>query len=152
MHYVKKVCRPAMNKYGIDPPHPDLACVPWDSPEAESYWGAMAACANYAWANRQAMAEKARQVLREVFGGAFTIWTIYDVAHNIAKIEEFNGKELVVHRKGATRALPAGWRAPANTASGQPALIPGSMGTRSWVITAPEIHRTLNRLIMGQAG
>src|SRR5690554_6525009 len=71
LHYVKEVCRPAMKKYGIDPPHPDLACVPWRSPEAERYWGAMAACANYAWANRQTMAEKARQVLREVFGGGF---------------------------------------------------------------------------------
>ena len=152
LHYVKEVCRPAMKKYGIDPPHPDLACVPWRSPEAESYWGAMAACANYAWANRQTMAEKARQVLREVFGGGFTSWTVYDVAHNIAKIEKFGRQELVVHRKGATRALPAGdRRAPAEYRKvGQPALIPGSMGTRSWVITAtPEIHRTLNSVNHG---
>lgn len=152
LHYVKKVCRPAMQKYGISPPHQDLACVPWDSPEAESYWGAMAACANYAWANRQTLAEKARQVLREVFGDSFASWTIYDVAHNIAKVEKISGRELVVHRKGATRALPAGdRRAPAEYRKvGQPALIPGSMGTRSWVVTVtPEIHRTLNSVNHG---
>ncbi len=152
LHYVKEVCRPAMKKYGIEIPHPDLACVPWGTPEAESYWGAMAACANYAWANRQVLTEKIRGVLREVFSGKFATWTVYDVAHNIAKIEEFAGEKMIVHRKGATRALPAGdRRVPAEYRPvGQPALIPGSMGTRSWVVIGtPGIHRTLNSVNHG---
>ena len=152
LHFVKKVCRPAMKKYGIELSHQDLACVPWGTPEAESYWGAMAACANYAWANRQVLMEKVRRVLREVLSGTLETWTVYDVAHNIAKIEEFGEEKLIVHRKGATRALPAGdRRVPLEyRQAGQPALIPGSMGTRSWVVIGtPGVRQTLNSVNHG---
>jgi tRNA-splicing ligase RtcB len=127
-----------MARYGISVPDRQLACAPATSPEGRAYLGAMEAAANYARANRQLLAEAARQVFAATAGGKLEL--IYDISHNLAKIEthEVGGRplRLCVHRKGATRALPPGHpELPADLAnSGQPVLVPGSMGTASWVL------------------
>src|SRR5438876_7284879 len=107
----------AMRRYGIELPDRQLACAPASSPEGRAYLAAMAAAANFAWANRQAIADAVRGAIASVLGKAAAGSTrqIYDVAHNVAKIESYEGRELLVHRKGATRAFP-----------GQPVFIPGS--------------------------
>ncbi|MBI4889330.1 MAG: RtcB family protein [Acidobacteria bacterium] len=130
----------AMKRYGITLPDRQLACVPVQSPEGRSYLQAMRAAANFAWANRQAMLHFLRGSFAQVFGKRAQLDLVYDVCHNIAKREKhrWEGREVdvLVHRKGATRAfpprhaeIPAEYRA-----SGQPVLIPGSMGTASWVL------------------
>ncbi|HKX75650.1 MAG TPA: RtcB family protein [Acidimicrobiia bacterium] len=131
----------AMARYRIELPDRQLACVPVDSPEGRAYLGAMAAAANFAWANRQILAEAARRALAAATTcSPAAMPLIYDVAHNLAKIERHpvDGVErlLCVHRKGATRALPPGHRdLPTDLSeSGQPVLVPGSMGTASWVL------------------
>jgi tRNA-splicing ligase RtcB len=138
-----KVMGTAMRRYGIEVPDRQLACVPVRSPEGERYLGAMAAAANFAWANRHVLAHEAREAFATALGIAPArtgMHLVFDVAHNLAKLERHrvNGGErlLCVHRKGATRAfgpghpdLPADLRA-----VGQPVLIPGSMGTASWVL------------------
>ncbi|MBN2171205.1 MAG: RtcB family protein [Candidatus Krumholzibacteriota bacterium] len=125
----------AMRTHGIRVPDRQLACAPIRSREGRAYLGAMAAAANFAFANRQILTALARDVFRGALGGA-GLRLVYDVAHNIAQFEEHGGRELLVHRKGATRAFPAGRReVPADYAGvGQPVLIPGSMGTASWVL------------------
>lgn len=134
----------AVLRYGISLPDRQLACAPVTSPEGRRYYGAMAAAANYAWANRQCMAHLVRRAFEEVFGlGAARLGLrqVYDVAHNIAKIERHavDGREraLCVHRKGATRAFPAGHpEVPeAYRGAGQPVLVPGDMGRCSFVLT-----------------
>jgi tRNA-splicing ligase RtcB len=131
-----------MGRYGISVPDRQLACAPVSSPEGRSYLGAMAAAANYARANRQVLAEAARRVVERVTGRGLDL--VYDISHNLAKIEthEIDGEQrrLCVHRKGATRALPPGHAdLPADLgAVGQPVLIPGSMGTESYVLTGVE--------------
>ena len=124
----------AMGTHGIRVPDRQLACAPIRSREGRGYLGAMAAAANYAFANRQILTALAREVVGRALGARLHL--IYDVAHNIAQFEEHGGRELLVHRKGATRAFPAGRReVPADYAAvGQPVLIPGSMGTASWVL------------------
>lgn len=128
----------AMARYGITVPDRQLACTPVTSPEGRSYLGAMAAAANYARANRQVLAEAARQVFSATAGT--TLDLVYDVAHNLASLEthQVGGVPalLCVHRKGATRALPPGHPSlPADLReAGQPVLIPGSMGTASYVL------------------
>ena len=127
----------ALAKYKIDLPDRELACAPFKSPEGQKYFAAMAASANFAWTNRQMIAYLARQAWQKVLGGnGGQLDLIYDVAHNIAKIE--NG--LIVHRKGATRALgPASELVPEKyRAIGQPVLIPGTMGTASYILTGTE--------------
>jgi len=125
-------------RYGIDLPDRQLACAPLSSPEGRAYLAAMAAAANYAWANRQAMAHAVRRAIGRTLGSAVAEQTrqVYDVAHNVAKFEAHHGREVCVHRKGATRAFPAG--SPeipeAYRAVGQPVFIPGSMGTSSYVL------------------
>ncbi len=130
-------------KYGIDLPDKQLVCAPVNSPEGERYLGAMAAAANFAWANRQAMTYLARQAFEKFFGTPaeqLGMNMVYDVAHNIAKMEthEVCGKRrtLCVHRKGATRAFPAGHpELPKRYAEiGQPVLVPGDMGRSSYVL------------------
>ena len=129
-----------MKKYGIELPDRQLACVPIQSPEGQSYLGAMRAAANYAWANRQGITHFLRGAFKRVFGDATKLDLVYDVCHNIAKKERYfvDGKQrdVLVHRKGATRAFPPGH--PEVTAAyrdaGQPVFIPGSMGTASWVL------------------
>lgn len=130
-------------KYGIDLPDRQLVCAPIRSPEGEKYLGAMCAAANYAWCNRQIMTHLARQTFAEVFeklAERMGMHLIYDVAHNIAKMEPYdvNGRstELCVHRKGATRAFPPGHPElpPRYRGIGQPVLVPGDMGRASYVL------------------
>ncbi|WP_426502564.1 RtcB family protein [Dactylosporangium sp. McL0621] len=129
----------AMLRFGITVPDRQLACAPVSSPEAQAYLGAMAAAANYARANRQLLAVAARRVFGRVTGRELAL--VYDISHNLAKIEthEVAGvpRRLCVHRKGATRALPPGHPdLPADLrGAGQPVLIPGTMGTASYVLT-----------------
>src|SRR5260370_10893818 len=133
----------AMKKYGIELPDRQLACVPIQSPEGQASLAAMRAAANFAWANRQAILHFLRGSLQRIFGDV-RVDLIYDVCHNIAKREQHqvNGetKDVLVHRKGATRAFPAGHAElpDAYRAIGQPILIPGSMGTASWVLVGAE--------------
>jgi tRNA-splicing ligase RtcB len=129
----------AMAGHGITVPDPQLACAPVRSPEGEAYLGAMAAAANYARANRQALTVAARRAFEAVIGtGALVL--VYDVSHNLAKLEVHSvggvPRLLCVHRKGATRALPPGHPdLPEDLrAVGQPVLVPGSMGTASYVL------------------
>ncbi|PJB99497.1 MAG: RNA-splicing ligase RtcB, partial [Candidatus Nealsonbacteria bacterium CG_4_9_14_0_8_um_filter_35_12] len=104
---------PAMQRYGIKVPDREFACVPFNSPEGQRYFAAMASAANYAWANRQMIAHFVRKAWKSVLGEkASPLVALYDVAHNIIKKEKYliNGKEteVAVHRKGATRAFPPG--------------------------------------------
>jgi tRNA-splicing ligase RtcB (3'-phosphate/5'-hydroxy nucleic acid ligase) len=135
--YVKRMDA-AMRRYGIDLPDRQLACAPASSPEGSAYLAAMAAAANFAWANRQAIADAVRSAIARVLGRPSAEGTqqVYDVAHNVAKVEHHNGRELLVHRKGATRAFPAGSSEIPEVyrAVGQPVFIPGSMGTSSFVL------------------
>ena len=133
----------AMRKYGIRPPDRELASVPFNSREGQDYFHAMAAAANFAWTNRQLITYWTRESFRNVFHqdpDKLGMELVYDVAHNIAKLEEHDvdgkRKKLVVHRKGATRAFPPGHpQIPKDYQSiGQPVLIPGSMGTASYVL------------------
>jgi tRNA-splicing ligase RtcB len=134
----------AMKRYGITLPDRQLACVPIQSEEGQAYLAAMRAAANFAWANRQAILHFLRDSFRRVFGNQVRLVTLYDVCHNIAKRErhEVDGKkrDVLVHRKGATRAFPPGHREiPAIYREvGQPVLIPGSMGTASWILVGAE--------------
>jgi len=133
----------AMRKYGIRPPDRELASVPYSTREAQDYLRAMAAAANFAWTNRQLITYWTRESFQRVFHrdpDQLDMKIVYDVAHNIAKIEEHdvNGKKMkvIVHRKGATRAFPPGHpEIPKDyQAIGQPVLIPGSMGTASYIL------------------
>jgi tRNA-splicing ligase RtcB len=129
----------AMPAYGIKVPDRQLACVPVESPEGRAYLGAMAAAANYGRVNRQLLGQAARRAFHAATGHG-DLPLVYDVSHNLAKIEthEVDGvaRRLCVHRKGATRALPPGHPelAPGHRAAGQPVLVPGSMGTASYVL------------------
>src|SRR5438105_9725251 len=120
--YIRAMTK-AMPKYGIELPDRELACAPLDSPEGRRYLQAMSAAANFAWANRQIITAGIRRAWRRELGSDARLDVLYDVAHNVAKSEEYDGRRLVVHRKGATRAFP-----------GQPVLIPGSMGTASYLL------------------
>jgi len=139
-----KVMNEAMPRYSISLPDRQLACVPLRSSEAKEYMAAMAAAANFAWANRQAITHFTRGAFRRIFGDGARLRVVYDVAHNMAKREhhrvEGEEREVVVHRKGATRSFPAGSRElPAlYKDAGQPVLIPGSMGTASWVLVGTD--------------
>jgi len=123
-------------KYRLEIPNQGLAALPIITPEGERYFGAMAACVNFAFANRQVITHFVRQVWRETFGNNDPLALLYDVAHNIAKWESHFGQKVLVHRKGATRALPAGHpqNPPSFAKTGHPALIPGSMGTASYIV------------------
>jgi len=127
-----------LGRYGIELPDRQLSCAPISSPEGRAYLGAMAAAANFAWANRQAIAHRIREAIARVVGddAASATRQVYDVAHNVAKVERHGGREVCVHRKGATRAFPPGSDdIPAAYAdAGQPVFIPGSMGTSSFVL------------------
>ena len=135
--YVKRM-DVAMRRAGIELPDRQLACAPASSPEGEAYLAAMAAAANFAWTNRQAIADAVRGAIARILGKPSADGTrqVYDVAHNVAKVETYGGRELLVHRKGATRAFPAGsTEIPAPYRDvGQPVFIPGSMGTSSFVL------------------
>ena len=137
----------AVKKYGIDLPDRQLACAPVISAEGQDYLAAMAGAANYAWTNRQCIAHWTREVFIKVVGGGrreLGLEQVYDVAHNIAKIEQHtvDGKKytLCVHRKGATRAFPPGHRdiPQVYRKIGQPVLIPGDMGRYSYIAVGTE--------------
>jgi tRNA-splicing ligase RtcB len=130
--YIKKMLQ-VESKYGIFLPDKELACAPYLSEEGQNYFRAMCGAANFAWANRQLITWEVRRAWKNTLGSksAKELKILYDVAHNIAKIEEYeiNGKikKLIIHRKGATRAF-----------LNQPVLIPGSMGTCSYVLLGQE--------------
>jgi tRNA-splicing ligase RtcB len=142
-----EVMEKAAVKYKIDLPDKELACAPYSSPEAQDYLSAMRAAANYAWANRQCIMHWAKESFMKLFNISpveLGMTLIYDVAHNIAKVEEHevNGKKvkLIVHRKGATRAFPPGHPELPDIyrSLGQPVLIPGDMGRVSFVLLGTE--------------
>lgn len=137
----------AANKYKIVLPDRELACAPFESPEAQDYLAAMRGAANYAWANRQCIMHWTRETFTKVFRLSpqkLGMGLIYDVAHNIAKVEEHvvdgNKMKLIVHRKGATRAFPPGHPELPEIYRhiGQPVLIPGDMGRVSFVLLGTE--------------
>ena len=135
--------QPATRRYGIQLPDRELVCAPIESPEGRRYLAAMACAANYAFANRQILAHHAREAFEEVLRGHVRRWElhqVYDIAHNMGKIEEHTlagrRERVCVHRKGATRAFGPGFAGlpPHYRPLGQPVLVPGSMGTASWVL------------------
>jgi tRNA-splicing ligase RtcB len=137
----------AMHRYGIDVPDRQLASVPVTSPEGERYLAAMAASANFGWANRHLLGHAAREAFAAALGtapGSLGMDLVFDVAHNLAKVEEHevDGRmaTLCVHRKGATRAFGPGHPELDDELRtvGQPVLVPGSMGTASWVLRGTE--------------
>jgi len=134
----------AMRRYHIELPDRQLACVPVNSPEGKAYLAGMRAAANFAWANRQGITHFTRQAFKRIFGEKEELKVIYDVCHNIAKLErhrvEGREREVMVHRKGATRAFPPGHPDVPEVYQnvGQPVLIPGSMGTASYVLVGAE--------------
>lgn len=152
--------QPVIHKYGIVLPDRELVCAPLSSPEGQDYLAAMKAAANYAFANRQVLTYHIRRSFEEVLAGKlkhFQIRQIYDIAHNMAKIEshEVKGQRLsvCVHRKGATRAFgPGSTVLPDDYRDiGQPVLVPGSMGTASWVLlgTAGSMAQTFGSTCHG---
>ena len=126
-----KILMKATDKYGIKLPDRELACVPFNSPEGQRFFKAMSAACNFAWSNRQMISFYVRKAWQKVLSKKIKLDLLYDVAHNIAKVEkhEVDGKKikLIVHRKGATRAFP-----------GQPVIIPGTMGTASYILIGTE--------------
>ncbi|MEJ2100623.1 MAG: RtcB family protein [Desulfobacterales bacterium] len=144
--YVKQFQK-TISKYGLQLPDRELVCAPSSSPEGQNYLAAMKAAANYAFANRQVLSFHIRRSFEQVLAGKvsnYHIFQIYDIAHNMAKVEthRIDGKQmqLCVHRKGATRAFgPGSPQLPAVYRNiGQPVLVPGSMGTASWVLLGTE--------------
>jgi tRNA-splicing ligase RtcB len=138
-----KMLGPATKKYGIEIPDRQLACAPIGSPEGKSYFQQMACAANYAWANRQCIMHWVRESFEKILGQKaedLGMHLVYDVAHNIAKFEDHTVmgqvKRLCVHRKGATRAFPPGHMDLPDIYRhiGQPVIIPGDMGTHSYVL------------------
>ncbi|HOK79412.1 MAG TPA: RtcB family protein [bacterium] len=136
-----------LTKYGINLPDRQLACAPIDSQEGKNYFAAMSAAANFAWANRQIITHWIRECFEKVFSvpaERLGLFVVYDVAHNIAKYEKhsFEGKNdyVYVHRKGATRAFPKGHEAVCDIYKniGQPVIIPGTMGTSSYVLVGTQ--------------
>jgi tRNA-splicing ligase RtcB len=144
--YVRQL-QGAVKKYQIRLPDRELVCAPLNTPEGQNYLAAMRCAANYAFTNRQLLAHWARQAFEEVLAGKVKnhhLHQIYDIAHNMGKIEEhvIDGEEMTVcvHRKGATRAFGPGYKGlPTEYQKiGQPVLVPGSMGTSSWVLVGTE--------------
>ncbi|MFC1894440.1 RtcB family protein [Candidatus Dependentiae bacterium] len=141
--YIKTMMQ-VMSKYGIELPDRELACVPFNSPEGTNYFNAMSAAANFAWCNRQMITHNIRQAWKKEIGQKEELSLLYDVAHNIAKIEthKIDGKnqKVIVHRKGATRAFPPNHpEIPQQYKEiGQPVLIPGSMGTASYILAGTQ--------------
>jgi tRNA-splicing ligase RtcB (3'-phosphate/5'-hydroxy nucleic acid ligase) len=142
-----------VRRYNIELPDRELVCAPMDSPEGQAYLGAMRAAANFAFVNRQLLTQSARRAFEEAFSGKIgrvvtqhtaALQQVYDICHNIGKVETHvvDGKRIkvCVHRKGATRAFgPGAYGLPAEyQPTGQPVMVPGSMGTASWVLAGTE--------------
>lgn len=147
-----RILMQAMSRYGISVPDRELACVPLSTPEGQAYFAAMAAAANFAWSNRLGIVHFIRKAWDQVLGSqAGRLSVLYDVTHNIAKVESVtrtdgNTQKAIVHRKGATRAfgpdhpdIPALYRS-----YGQPVIIPGSMGTASYVLAGTKESQHLS--------
>lgn len=143
-----------VKRFNIRLPDRELVCAPLDSPEGKAYLSAMRAAANYAYSNRQVLAHYARNAFENVFAGKVSNWhlhQVYDITHNMGNIEqhEIGGKKMrvLVHRKGATRAFGPGSEGLPDVYKkiGQPVLVPGSMGTASWVLvgTAESMQKSL---------
>jgi tRNA-splicing ligase RtcB len=137
----------AIHKYGIKIPDRELVCAPLNSPEGQDYLAAMKAAANYAFCNRQVLTHLARRAFEAALAGKIKNWylhQVYDIAHNIGKIENHTVdgvvRKVCVHRKGATRAFGPGTEGIPTEfkQTGQPVLVPGSMGTSSWVLAGTE--------------
>ncbi|MGH2524379.1 MAG: RtcB family protein, partial [Anaerolineales bacterium] len=137
----------AVKRYNIHLPDRELVCAPLDSPEGQRYLGAMKAAANFAFCNRQVLAHHIRRSFEQTLAGKVKDWDlhqVYDIAHNMGKVETHavGGEKLdvCVHRKGATRAFGPGFEGlpPEYRPLGQPVLVPGSMGTASWVLLGTE--------------
>lgn len=137
----------AVRRYGIHLPDRELVCAPLTSPEGKDYLAAMRSAANYAFANRQVLAFFARKAFEEALAGRVKNWhlyQVYDIAHNMGKIEthvvDGETMQVCVHRKGATRAFGPGFEGLPEEyrALGQPVLVPGSMGTASWVLVGTQ--------------
>jgi tRNA-splicing ligase RtcB len=157
--YVRRFQK-VVHKYGITLPDRELVCAPLSSRDGQDYLAAMKAAANYAFANRQVLAHHVRRSFEQVLAGKVDnhqLFQIYDIAHNMAKVEEHQvdgeSMQVCVHRKGATRAfgpgspvLPDAYRD-----IGQPVLVPGSMGTASWVLlgTQGSMERTFGSTCHG---
>jgi tRNA-splicing ligase RtcB len=143
-----RVMDDAMERHGIAVPDRQLACAPMSSEEGRRYFAAMGAAANFAWCNRQVITERVRSVFARLLRGrpSAELRLVYDVAHNIAKIERYGDVSLCVHRKGATRALgPSEAEVPpAYQRIGQPVFIPGSMGTASYVLVGNDASRAIS--------
>jgi tRNA-splicing ligase RtcB len=150
----------AIKKYDIHLPDRELVCAPFNSPEGQSYFAAMACAANYAFANRQVLLAHIRRSFEQVLAGKVSDWDVfqvYDIAHNMAKVEthEIGGErvKVCVHRKGATRAFGPGFEGlpPEYRDIGQPVLVPGSMGTASFVLvgTAGSMAQTFGSTCHG---
>ena len=139
-----KITVAAYPKYGIKLPDRELACVPFNSPEGQRFFKAMSAACNYAWANRHMIMHYTRKAWKSVLGDGASLKLLYDVAHNFDKIEELevDGQKikLIVHRKGATRAFPSGHSEipEKHQEAGQVVLVPGTMGTASYVLVGTE--------------
>jgi tRNA-splicing ligase RtcB len=157
--YVKSF-QSAVERYRIRLPDRELVCAPLDSPEGQAYQAAMRCAANYAFANRQVLAHHARAAFAEALRGRARephLHQVYDIAHNMGKTEEHSidgvRRRVCVHRKGATRAFGPGFPdlPPEYRATGQPVLVPGSMGTASWVLvgTAASMERSLGSCCHG---
>jgi tRNA-splicing ligase RtcB len=150
----------AIKKYDIHLPDRELVCAPFSSPEGQSYFAAMACAANYAFANRQVLVHHTRRSFEQALAGKVNDWDVfqvYDIAHNMAKVEthEVEGErvKVCVHRKGATRAFGPGFEGlpPEYRDIGQPVLVPGSMGTASYVLigTADSMAQTFGSTCHG---
>ncbi|MGM0442433.1 MAG: RtcB family protein [Elusimicrobiota bacterium] len=131
-----KMMRRAAGKYKIRLEDPQLTCAPFKSGEGRQYFSAMKCAANYAWANRQCIAHRVRETVKRKLSSKTKVKQIYDVCHNVGKLEEHGGEKLIVHRKGATRSfgpdreeIPEKYRS-----AGQPVLVPGTMGTFSYLM------------------
>lgn len=145
--YVREMDK-ALSRYQFALPDRQLACAPLSSREGKDYFAAMCAAANFAWSNRQVLTHRIRETFERQLGAGkdSELRVIYDVAHNIAKVEQFGRQTLCVHRKGATRAfgpssseIPAAYRG-----IGQPIFIPGSMGTASFVLVGTDASKELS--------
>lgn len=147
--YVRRMM-PRLGEWGFVLPDRELVCAPFSTPEAQDYFGAMVAAANFAWANRHVIGHWVRETWHNVVSKNIPLNTVYDVSHNIGKREwhEVNGKkiELLMHRKGATRAFgPGSLETPEQyRAVGQPVLIPGTMGTASYVLVGTHEGRDVS--------
>ena len=135
-----------IDKQNIELADRELAYFPYRHPEGQNYLSAMKASANFAFANRQLILHQVRKAFKKVFGKEIKLKQIYDVAHNIVKIEEYDNRKLIVHRKGATRAFWKGHPelAPKYREIGQPTLIPGSMGTSSYILIGQELAKEIS--------